>query len=191
MSDEGSITGWISQLKTGDVDAIQPLWEVYFQRLVGLARQRLQSIPRRAADEEDVALSAFNSFCNGMRLGRFPLLSDRHNLWSLLVAITAHKCIDLVRQENRKKRQTNRNVAPDFDQLISNEPSPEFALYVAEQLEQLLEALDRTGDQDLRRIALAKMEGIPMNDIASELNCVRRTIERKLEIIAVIWERGE
>src|SRR5436853_5155366 len=62
MSDD-SVSLWISQLTAGDAGAAQHLWERYFQRLVGLARKKLQDAPRRAADEEDVALSAFDSFC--------------------------------------------------------------------------------------------------------------------------------
>src|SRR5262245_30448891 len=103
MSSRGSITRWIGQLQAGDAAAVQPLWEAYFTRMVQLARHRLQAAPRRAADEEDVALSAFHSFCLGAQDGRFSRLADRQNLWSLLVAITAHKCVDLVRSENRQK----------------------------------------------------------------------------------------
>ena len=35
----------------------------------------------RLADEEDVALSAFDSFCRGAEQGRFPRLDDRDDLW--------------------------------------------------------------------------------------------------------------
>jgi len=62
------------------------LWERYFRRLVGLARKKLRAAPRRAADEEDVALSAFDSFCRGAKLDRFPQLHDRLDVWQLLVA---------------------------------------------------------------------------------------------------------
>src|SRR6185436_20744164 len=99
MAAEGSITGWIGRLKCGDASAAQHLWETYFTRMVMLARRRLKTAPRCAADAEDVALSAFNGFCQGAQSGRFNLLSDRHNLWPLLVSITAHKCVDLVRRE--------------------------------------------------------------------------------------------
>ena len=47
--------------------------------------------PRRASDEEDVALSAFQSFYQGIARGRFPQLEDRDNLWRLLITITARK----------------------------------------------------------------------------------------------------
>ena len=78
---------------------------LYFRRVVGLARRRLRGVPRRAADEEDVALSAFDSFFAAAAAGRFPQLADRHNLWPLLVSITAHKCVDLVRRESRHRRR--------------------------------------------------------------------------------------
>ena len=63
MSDDGSITLWLGRLKDGDGDAVERIWREYFPRLVALARAKLRDMPRRAADEEDAALSAFDSFC--------------------------------------------------------------------------------------------------------------------------------
>lgn len=189
MQSEGSVTRWITQLGHGNADAAQGLWETYFRRMVELARQRLQHAPRRAADEEDVALSAFNSFCTRARAGLFPRLRDRDHLWPLLVAITAHKCVDLIRHEHRQKRQGNAQVPVDLETLISQEPTPDFALQIADQLEYLLSQLDATGDPELRSIALARMEGATPVEIAARLGCVRRTIERKLQLIARVWER--
>jgi DNA-directed RNA polymerase specialized sigma24 family protein len=189
MSTEGSITRWIGQLKTGDALAAQKLWEAYFTRMVKLARHRLDAAPRRVADEEDVALSAFYSLCQGAQDGRFSQLADRDNLWSLLVAITAHKCVDLVRRENRQKRGGGANALPAFDELISHEPTPEFAAEVADQLERLLTLLDATGDADLKPIALGKMHGESPAEMADRLGCSRRSVERKLQVIVRVWER--
>src|SRR5438105_9866914 len=99
MSSPGSVTYWIGQVRVGDPAAAQQLWERYFQRLVGLARKKLQDAPRRAADEEDVALSAFASFCRGAARGQFPQLADRDNLWHLMVTLTARKASHLRRDE--------------------------------------------------------------------------------------------
>src|SRR5262249_44003183 len=76
----------------------------YFRRLVGLARKKLRAAPRRAADEEDVALSAFDSFCRGAEQDRFPQLHDRLDLWQLLVLLTARKAVDLAQPERRQNR---------------------------------------------------------------------------------------
>src|SRR5713101_1490066 len=104
MSSDASVTGWIGQLKAGNQEAAQQLWNHYFQKLVRLARARLGGFPRRAVDEEDVALTAFDSFCRGAANGRFPQLSDRNELWHLLIVITARKVIDVRQHEKRQKR---------------------------------------------------------------------------------------
>src|SRR3974390_2696829 len=100
MASPRSVTHWIEQLRAGAPIAAHPLWEGYFQRLIELARAKLQGLPRRAADEEDVALSAFASFCRGVECGRFPQLTDRDDLWRLLVTITARKALHLARDEH-------------------------------------------------------------------------------------------
>src|SRR5262249_11278918 len=104
MSPAGDVTQWLRQLMQGDRLAVQQLWQRYFTQLVGLARQRLRGAPRRATDEEDVALSAFDSFCRRAAQGRFPRLDDRDDLWQVLVTITVRKAADLANHERRKKR---------------------------------------------------------------------------------------
>ncbi len=71
MTKSGSVTCWLGNLKEGDLAAAQPLWERYFSRLVAVARGKLKKVRRASAgeDEEDAALSAFNSFCGGDRAG--------------------------------------------------------------------------------------------------------------------------
>jgi DNA-directed RNA polymerase specialized sigma24 family protein len=185
MLPAGSVTHWIEQLKAGESVAAQKLWEGYFRQMVELARQKLQGLPRRAADEEDVALSAFKSFCLGASAGRFPQLSDRTSLWPLLVVLTARKAIDLMRHEHRLKRSAG-GVGPaeELEQVIGREPTPAFALQVAEQCERLLGLLD----EGLRSVALWKMEGDTVAQIAARLGCVPRTVERKLRVIRRLWE---
>jgi hypothetical protein len=150
MSSPGSVTAWIAALRAGDPLAAQQLWEGYFRRLVELARHKLRGRPRAAADEEDVALSAFNSFCRGAADGRFPRLSDRDDLWQLLVLLTARKACRLIQHEGRQKRGGNavRHLSALADEdagvaeVVDREPTPEFAAEVAEECRRRLEALD-------------------------------------------------
>ncbi|MCA9068117.1 MAG: hypothetical protein KDA84_04305, partial [Planctomycetaceae bacterium] len=104
MPSKGSVSRWVDLVKLGDEEAAQKLWERYFEQLVGLARHQLQGLPKGMADEEDVALKALDSFYRGAKTGRYPELVDRHNLWRLLITMTANKSRDLVRYEHRKKR---------------------------------------------------------------------------------------
>ena len=68
----------------GDEPAAAKLWQRYYERLVRLACKKLGSHPARAADEEDVAVSAFQSFCQRATGEPFPNLHDRDDLWHLL-----------------------------------------------------------------------------------------------------------
>jgi DNA-directed RNA polymerase specialized sigma24 family protein len=199
MTSLGSVSAWVRELQTGDRDAAQKLWERCFQKLVRLARAKLRDTPRAAADEEDVALSAFDSFFRGAKHGRFPQLTDRHDLWRLLVAITERKAVDLARHERRQKR-TGSAVNPSaragavsadaaeahLEQLAALEPTPEFAAQVADECERLLRSLENAG---LRSVALWKMEGYTNAEIAEKLGCGLRSVERKLRLIRSILER--
>jgi DNA-directed RNA polymerase specialized sigma24 family protein len=200
MRPEASVTQWIDRLKAGDPGAAQKLWERYFRRLVGLARKKLRAAPRRAADEEDVALSAFDSFCRSAGQGRFPRLHDRLDLWQLLVLLTARKASDLAQRERRQKRGGGAvldeaalpgpagSSAPEaaLEQVESPEPTPAFTAQVAEECRRLLERLD---GPELRRVALCKMEGYSNEEIAARLGCGLRTVERRLRLIRSIWEQ--
>src|SRR5262249_6413508 len=104
MSSDVSVTRLIGMLKEGDRAAAQQLWEAYFARLVGLARGRMRSTSRRFADEEDVALSAFDSFYRRAEQGQFPQLEDRDDLWQVLFVITVRKAINLVHYQGRASR---------------------------------------------------------------------------------------
>jgi DNA-directed RNA polymerase specialized sigma24 family protein len=196
---KGSVSHWIGALKEGDALAAQRLWERYFDALVRLARSKLGAIPRRDADEEDIALSAFHSFCQGAANGRFPQLDDRYGLWRLLVTVTLRKALDESEKQHRKKRGGGRVrgesvlFGPDSDareagieQIVGREPTPEFAAMVADECRRLLETL---GDETLRRIAVLRMEGYADPEIAVRLGCGLRTVGRKLELIRKTWMR--
>jgi DNA-directed RNA polymerase specialized sigma24 family protein len=192
-ADEGSVTHWIGDLKAGDPDAAQKLWERYFATLVRLARARLRSAPRAAEDEEDVALSAFDSFFAAAAHGRFPRLEDRDDLWRVLVTITRRKAADQLERQGRQKRGGGRVAheaaradgdAGFIDLIAGPEPSPEFAAMVAEECRRRLDALP---DETLRRIAVMRMEGYTNEEVAARLGCGLRSVVRKLDLIRKAW----
>jgi DNA-directed RNA polymerase specialized sigma24 family protein len=192
MPSKGSVTGWLGQAQAGDLEAAQQLWQRYFGRLVALARARLRGSRHAVADEEDVALSAFDSFYRGVEQGRFPRLNDRDNLWSLLVVITVRKTGKLKRDAGRQKRggirvgETSLNdVDLELNDVIGREPSPAFAAQVAEECQRLL---DNLKDDEARARVVAKMEGSTTDEIAVRLDCAPRTVERKLRVIRGRWE---
>jgi DNA-directed RNA polymerase specialized sigma24 family protein len=190
------VTVWLQQLKAGDPNAAKPLWDGYFARLVALARARLKALPRAAADEEDVALSAFDSFCRGAGAGRFPRLDDRDDLWQVLFVITTRKAIGRVRHETREKRGGKVAFAPNgaasdstpdaLAGVAAAGPPPELVAEVTEECARLLGLL---GDGQLREVAIWKMEGYTNEEIAAKLGRSIPTVERKLAAIRTIWQQ--
>lgn len=71
-------------------------------------------------------------------------------------------------------------MADALAQVAGREPSPEFAAMMAEQY---VELLDRLGDETLRRVATMKLDGYTNEEIAEQLHCGLRTVERKLGVI--------
>lgn len=193
----GSITQYIGGLREGDNIATQEVWNRYFRRLIGLARNRLRDAPKRMADEEDVVVSAFESFYRGVEDGKFPKLNDREDLWQVLVMITARKAVNQLKHEFRQKRGAGKvkqlDGSPDdsnagYREVIGDEPTPSFAMAVAEQCDELLDQLQ---DETLQNVAVWKMQGDTNDQIAERLGCKTRTVERKLKMIRELWSEEE
>lgn len=184
MSVDETVTVWIEDLKAGDSLAAQRLWERYFRRLVGLSRRVLETTPRQAADEEDVALSAFKSFCHRAGLGKFPKLEDRDDLWKILMTITVRKAFHLARKERRRPAKNELELVKD--QIAGQEPTPEFAALVNDEFERLMNVLD---DEKVRQTAVLKLEGYSNKEIAEHLGRSVSYVERKLRLIRSIWSR--
>jgi DNA-directed RNA polymerase specialized sigma24 family protein len=202
-SNEGSVTRWIGDLRAGGDSAAQHLWERYFDRLVHLARNKVRAVPRRGAaeDEEDAALSAFDSFCRGVGRGQFPRLADRDDLWRLLVVLTLRKACDQLERQGAAKRGGGQVVGESalcgadderggagLDRFVGDEPTPEFAALVADQYRRLRDGL---GDDSLRQVLDLRLEGYSREEIAGRLGCAVRTVTRKLDVIRETWLRGE
>lgn len=193
-----SVSQNISDLKKGDQRAAEQLWNRYFDQLVKLARNQLRTTPRRAADEEDIALSVFHSLCRSAESGRLEQLQDRSELWKLLVAMTRRKVVDHIRHNNRAKRgggavrgeslwqglAENSGLA-GIEEFGEEMHSPEFLYELQEQHANLMAAL---ANDVLRQVAAAKMQGCTSAEIAQQLELSVRSIERKIQHIRKCWE---
>lgn len=181
MPENASVSIWLEQLKTGDRDSVGPLLDRFFQRLVALAGSRLRGQSHLAGYEEDVALSAFKSLCLGAEKGRYPNLDTRDELWRLLAVITVRKAIDI----QRRKRLEQGINAGELAEYFARDPSPDEVVEMTEQVRVMLNQLQ---DPELQQIALWKVEGHSNEDIARRLQCVVRTVERKLHQIRLHWQ---
>lgn len=187
---------WIEQLAAADQDAAGRLWAHFCERLMVFARSRMSPSTRRIYDEEDAAVSAFRSLCRGIEAQRFPDVGDRGNLWALLVVITSRKIANQFRFEHQQRRNANKTLSESMLQpsdgsnigilqsVPSHEPTPAFAVEVADMSEYLMTQLP---EPDMKQIVLLKLEGHTNDDIAEMMKITRRTVQRKLERIRRIW----
>ena len=147
-----------------------------------------------ASAEEDAALSAFDSLCAGLARGQFPQLTDRDELWRLLVVITTRKVQAQARRRLRQKRG-GAQVRPacDFDdpdsddeflaQAVGSEPTPEFAVMVAEEYRRHFE---RLGDDVLGKVpSFASKASPPTRSPISSAACAA-PVRRQLALIGRI-----
>lgn len=197
MAGDASVTTWIKGLKQGDREAAEQLWVRYFDKLVAAAEKRLRSAQKRAYDEEDVALSVFESLCQGAERGNFKQLSTRDDLWALLLALTHKKSVDRIRHETRVKRgggrvrgesvfaqRGNGFGAHRLRDLVSQAPTPELIALLREQHQDLMDSLP---NETLRQVARLRLEGYSVKEIATEFEYTTRWAERKLQLIREIW----
>lgn len=194
-----SVIEWLSELQAGRREAANELWRRYYPKLIRLAGRRLPSRLRRTCDEEDVAASAFASFCAAAEEGRLPKIDDRDDLWKILAVVAVRKVSAQIRKSRAKKRGEarvrgesvfgvpgNEDAPPGIAQVVGREPTPEFAAAVSEQIETFLAALP---DETLRAVAVDKLAGYSNVEIAQRRRCVERTIARKLNVIRAVWRR--
>jgi RNA polymerase sigma factor (sigma-70 family) len=182
-SDAQSVTRLIRAAQHDQASAVGPLMAVYFDRLVQLARRRLQNLPGLANYDEDLALRSFYSVYRRLRDPARPLqLTGRDDLWRLLAARTISRAIDLI----RRHRPGEIPGGHDLEQLLTREPTPEEAAATADECRRLLDLL---GEPQLRQVALWKVEGYTNEEIAALLDCVPRTVERKVSRIRLLWQR--
>lgn len=192
-----SVSAWIANLKAGEASAAHQLWHRYADRLVDLARRKLGAAPKAAADEEDIAQSVFGSICRGAAAGRFDRLNNRDDLWWILLAVTRQKAVDHIRREAALKRGGGRVRSEsglnsgksadslfELDQLVGYEPTAELLAILEEQHRRLLGMLR---DDGLRQIAVLRIEGYTVAEIADTLGVSVRSIERKLRLIRNAW----
>jgi RNA polymerase sigma factor (sigma-70 family) len=205
MATRGTVTRAVHDLRSDDPAvrdrAAQVIWERYFSDLLEKARIHLNRRLRGRVDAEDVLQSMFETFCRRQQLGEYDL-ANRDDLWNLLVTITLNKTRNEVGKQFQKKRDVARDQAlPEDDetesvrwaleQMEASGASPAEAAVLYEALERRLEALDDPQLPELRQIALWKLEGYTNSEIADKLNCVERTVERKVNRIKAKWKAFE
>lgn len=198
MTDSPTI--WLPALQQGNEQAAERLWQGYFTKIVRLAKRRMDGLRLRAADEEDVAISAMHSFCR-MAKNREEPIADSTELWKLLATIVRRKANRERRRQFADKRQEHRlggesqaspppgsaesETPAGFAEISGREPSPELAMELAETWQRIL---DMPGAEEL---IFLKNAGYSNSEIAEKMGCSTRTVQRNLKKIEKEWHHWQ
>ena len=188
MTDDESLE-LLARWKNGDEQAATEIFERYLARLTALARSRLSKKVRAVVDPEDVVQSAYRSFFRHAGDGRFTLKRGG-DLWSLLAAITVHKVLRQVEFHGADKRTESAvrsiNGSRWFvrPEAIAREPSPDEAVAVADELQDLIRQLLPRH----QRILELRLNGDSSEDIAAATGRTTRTVQRVLQNVRLDLE---
>ncbi len=193
-SDDSEVTVWLAKIKEQPEQALEKIWKKYYKHLITYARKKLDNVPKRRFDEDDIVSSVLESFFAGVQRDRFPRLNDRNDLWKILVVMISRKTAQNIRSEMAEKRGggdvrgesvflTADSIEGGLDMFSS--PTERFAEILTLEMQ---ERLVNLGDESLRQIAVMKLKGYTNTEIADELDVVERTVERKLKRIRTVWQ---
>lgn len=186
----GSITRLIPELRQRDERAILMLWRRYGMQIENLARPWLVGVSPGVGDAEDVAQSAFHAFCRAAADGRAMELADRDDLWRLLATISRHKATDRIRRELRLRRGGRAAISSNgLESAEDDSPSPAEAALLRDELALLFERIEANGDPTLQVAATLRLEGASNEEIAEQLGCTTRTVQRKLHLVERLWRQ--
>jgi RNA polymerase sigma-70 factor (ECF subfamily) len=182
MSADPSFAEVMARLRADSNSAAALLWQRFGQRLIALARSRLDARLRQKLDPEDVVQSVFKSFFLRYAEGQLDL-SDWDSLWALLTVITVRKCGRWQEYFRAGRRRLDAEVSlqPAADdsggwEALADEPSPSEVAMLTETVEGLLRGLEGR-DRDIATLAL---QGYNAAEISSQLNRPERTVYRVL-----------
>jgi hypothetical protein len=176
-----SVTDLLPNLRDGDTDArnlaVRELQDRCLCRMVGLARAKLWGAPPLGEDEEDVARSAFNYFCEHFRRGKYDSVRDRVSLWRRLGRLIGNKVKAKVRKAMRRPPRGPSGEDPGVT---------DWGPHWVELWDRVTRAL---GDPVLALVAQLTYENYRQAEIAALLGCACKTVQRKLDVIRIILDQ--
>lgn len=192
MSNTSSVSRWLMAARAGDSAAVEVLWGRFSKQMETLSARWLSRVtPTALFDEEDVTVSAFESFRRGLQSGQYDNLRGGDELWRLLTTITIRKAGEYLDSEQTLRRGGTDFIA-SLDQsgptnaatLPTLHPGPEVVAIMTEECRRLLDLL---ADPELEAIVMWKLEGLSNEEIAYEIGYSRRSVQRMLNRIREIW----
>jgi len=185
MSGESSFDDLMAGLRAGDKGAASEVFNRFVQRLIALARSRLDAHVRQKEDPEDVVQSVFRSFFNRQADGQFEIESW-DSLWAMLSLITLRKCGNRIEYFRAARRDVKAELRVDEStesraawQAVARDPTPSQAAALAETVEEVMRGLE---DWEQEVFSL-RLQEYTIPEISDRVGRAERTVRRALDRI--------
>jgi DNA-directed RNA polymerase specialized sigma24 family protein len=193
-----SVNALIGRLRAGNPAAFRQVFDRFFRSHVARLERRLGAAYPGIEGPEDVALSVFGRLW-GVVVAQSPLtsaLSDRRGLLRILSVLTRQKLREVYRYEHRQQRDSHRtrreadlsssgSGCSSAQETAASAPPVDWDVAFLDLLTHLLGQLS----ERQQAVALRKLDGLSSREIAAELRCSQRTVERQLSEIRDRWRR--
>jgi RNA polymerase sigma-70 factor (ECF subfamily) len=174
-----SFANVMDRLRAGDDDAAAEVFHRFANRLIALARSRLDHLLRAKVDPEDVMQSVYRSFFRRQAADGYAF-TGWDGLWAILTVITLRKCGHRAEYFHAVRRDVRRESPADGDAelpAIAVDPTPSHAARLAETLEQVMRGLEERE----RTILALSLQGYDSAEISEHVGRTERTVQRVLK----------
>lgn len=196
-SEPGSISVAIAGLAENEKEseAITLLWERYFERLGRFAKRHIFKRHQKFYDQEDIASSTFMALVDGFRKERFESVKNRDDLWQMLTVIAGRKIVNATKHFDRQKRGGGKVVGESVfgdsgihavAHVLEHPHSEKEFEYIESICDELLHNLK---GEVYKKVAIMRLQGYSIKEIAEELGVCSRTVDRHLECIRREWNK--
>ena len=169
----------LSRFRNGEDDAATAIYLRYAKRLQLLARAQSGKDLTVRVDPEDIVQSVFRTFFRRAAKGHYTI-PEGEELWKLFLVIALNKVRELGEHHRAAKRDVGHTTALDSieDYIVGQQPLNEQAFGVLRMtIDEVLAELPEVQ----RRMAVMRIEGYGIDQIAETTRRAKRSVERVLQ----------
>ncbi len=162
---------WISEVASGDSQALARLYDDSSSTLYGLALR----IMKNDADAEEVILEVYEKVWR--TASTFDPVRGSASRW--LTLLTRSKALDRLRSAASRRDRQHFSIAEDWD-LASADPSPDSATLFQEERLRLRSAMQKLPPEQRQALELAFFSGLTHAEVAVSLSLPLGTVKTRI-----------